>query len=178
MAGDNERFEDLYRRYHRRLVYFFTRFGFSRDEARDLAHDTFLRVFEYMKQYRGDAEWAYIAKVARTVALNTIRGKTTIKRHAILVSDDALDELAGDAPSPNDLATAKDTRLRLYQAVDSLPYSVRICVLLYLFEFSYNDIQKILAISEDAVKSRLREARHRLRQALNEEPTGIEWPHD
>ena len=52
----DERFSDLYDRYYRRVVAFLVRFGVAPDDASDLAQDVFVRVYEHMDDYRGDAQ--------------------------------------------------------------------------------------------------------------------------
>src|SRR5687767_15955016 len=47
--------EDLYRRYYRPVVAFFARKGFPLEESRDLAQDTFLRVFNKWESFRGES---------------------------------------------------------------------------------------------------------------------------
>ncbi|HYI11001.1 MAG TPA: sigma factor [Thermoanaerobaculia bacterium] len=67
-------FEGLYRRFYARLIgYLSHSFRLSRDEAADVAQDAFLRVFESLDQYRGEAKWAFVQSVAKSVALNKIR---------------------------------------------------------------------------------------------------------
>jgi DNA-directed RNA polymerase specialized sigma24 family protein len=47
---------------------------------------------------------------------------------------------------------------------------------LRLSGLKYRQIQQRMSISMDTVKSRLREARNRLRARLAEEPEGVAWP--
>ena len=172
MANNNERFDNLYRRYYDRTVKFFLDFGFSRENARDLAQDTFVRVYKGMNSYRGDAEWGFIEKVARNVALNKIREAKTRKRgeSKTVAAEDTLLNFADQKPSPEDQAAIQETLDRSCAAIRSLPEDKRECMRLRLGGYSYGEIAASLGISEDKVKSRLHEARRELKLK------GIELP--
>src|SRR5215212_9984228 len=89
MADDEKQFEELYKFYPGVLA-LLRRLGFPHDEAENLAQESFVRVFRHMKDYRGDARWAYLEKTVRRVAANAIRAKNTGKRHGETVSDEVL----------------------------------------------------------------------------------------
>src|SRR5438477_12838919 len=85
-----ERFKSLYQKHYRRMVRFFLQaFHLSEEDAQDLAQDAFIRFYEAMDEYRGDAEWAFFETVARNVAYNKIRSQKTAKRSANTVPIDA-----------------------------------------------------------------------------------------
>lgn len=184
------RFRDLFDRYYRPVFAYFVRCGFSRDESKELTQETFLRVFRRMDQYRGDAEWGFLQVTARNLAANEIRSRRAQKRAAVEVSLEELpylpDSLARDPwtsqapPSPEDdlveREEAANRRRRLREAMAELPEGIRACLLLRLSGLKYRHIQQRLDISMDAVKSRLHEARIRLRALLAEEPEGFAWP--
>lgn len=166
MGNEKERdFERLFR-YYPAVLAFMKRSGFSPDEARDLAQDVFTRVYEYMDAYRGQADWAYVKTVARTVALNEIRSRSAQKRAAILEPEDRLAAVADRGPAPD----ADYDRRRLYEAVERLDDKRKPCMLLYLAGFPYREIEQILGIRPPTLKSRLHEARNQLRDMLGEDP--------
>lgn len=182
---EDSRFQDLYQRYYRSVAGFFVRQGFSPEEARDLAQDTFVRVYRSMGSYRGDGAWSFLQTTARRIALNEIRSRTSQMRSATVAPlDEPLTQTVSrnpwtGAPPPSletELVEQEETarrRQRLKQAIASLPESLRLCLLLWLAGRSYREIMAGLGLSLDAVKSRLNEARNRLRNQLGEEP---EWP--
>jgi RNA polymerase sigma-70 factor, ECF subfamily len=192
MSGSDRdsRFQDLFARYYRSVFAYLVSCGFSRDDARELAQEVFLRVYRGMDQYRGEAEWGFLQTTARNLAFNEIRGRKTQKRAAVEVSFEQLSHLpdslakdpwTGQAPaSPEadlvDREQAARLRQRLRDAIAELPEGIRACLLLRLRGLKYRQIQQRLNISLDAVKSRLHEARNKLRERLAEEPAGIAWP--
>jgi RNA polymerase sigma-70 factor, ECF subfamily len=189
----DSRFQGLYKGYYRSVFAYLVRLGFSRTDAEDLAQEAFVRVYHGMDQYRGDAEWTFLQTTARNVASNEIRRRKTKMRSGVQVPLEKLPSLpeslarnpwTGQAQaSPEEDVVRKEEeeeedrrRRRLRAAIEELPQGIRSCLLLRLRGFKYRQIQKILSISMDAVKSRLHEARERLRILLGEEPEGINWP--
>jgi RNA polymerase sigma-70 factor (ECF subfamily) len=161
------RFEKLYRKHYARVWRYFHANRISDDEAHDLAQDTFKRVFERMDQIRNEEEWPFIAAVARTILLNRVRARQTQKRSAKMITIDDPDlpfEIA--APSEADPVEAKQQTALLTAALSRLSHSQRECLRLRLAGSSYDEISKILGVTLDAVKSRLRDALRSLRDQL------------
>ena len=175
--GNDERFEQLLP-YYKRLISFIQQLGFDREDARDLAQDVFVRVYEHRDDYRGEAKWNFIQTTARRLAFNAIRDAKAAKRDGIKVSEEALLGHADPhSPRPDSLLRQKEIAQRLRAAIDQLEPSQRICVeYFYLGERSYQEICAILEISLPALKSRLNAARKRLKDLLGEEPDG--WAGD
>jgi len=177
-GGDrNERFKTLYQKYYRRVVRFYVRaFRFAEEDAEELAQEAFLRFYEAMDEYRGDAEWAFFESVARNVAYNKIRWRKTQKRNArtVDIDDPEVSRNEPPAPEPPDYAERQHEALqrkRLYGAISELPPGQRECVQLWLDDFKYGEIATALHTSMDAVKSRLRDAKRQLRARLGEDGT-------
>lgn len=171
--NDDERVRDLYERYYRRVVrYLVQSFRFSIDDARDLAQDVFVRVYVARGSYRREAETTYIMTTAKRVALNHIRhGHAQIRRAEIESLEDVVEPPARSATQERDLAVS-----RLQEGITRLSTHHRITLLYYLDGFQYAEIGAMLGIGVDAVRSRLKEARVRLRELLAKEPDGIRWP--
>lgn len=186
----DSRFEELYRSYYKSIVGFLKRLGFPHERARDLAQDTFVRVYRSMDSYRGDAEWGFLVTTARNVALNAIRDGEAIKRKTVEMSLDTLphvtDSLSQSTWTGEPLASPEkelidhqertQQRARLEAAIRELPEGHRRCLLLWLSGCKYQEIEKALNLTGDAVKSRLYDTRKRLRERLGEEPGGVDWP--
>lgn len=81
-----------------------------------------------------------------------------------VVSLDAVTEMASADPSPID-------RLALQEAINNLPPKMRAVLALHdVADLPTSEIAVVLGRSENTVKSQLREARARLRQALLDDP--------
>lgn len=173
------RFEDLFKRFYGRVVAYLIHLGHTREDARDLAQDTFVRVYRHMDAYRGDAEWGFLKTTANRLSSNDRRDKGALKRKGQEVAVDAAPELTDHAPPADEKLAVreatKDFQERLVSAIAALPEGTRNAFLLRLRGYSYQEIAAKLHVSMDAVKSRLYDAKHRLRKALGEEPQGIDW---
>ncbi|MEO8435935.1 MAG: sigma-70 family RNA polymerase sigma factor [Pyrinomonadaceae bacterium] len=146
------------------------------EEARDLTQETFLRAFQSISRFRGDADlktWIY------RIAINQARNRWRWwrrRRRDVHVSLDATssqsDQTVGSRlpaseadPEQETLAHERETVLRT--ALNSLGQSYREAVILRDVEgFSYEEIATTLEISIGTVKSRLSRGRLELRRKL------------
>ena len=147
------------------------------EEARDLTQETFLRAFQSIDRFRGDASlktWIY------RIAINQARNRWRWwrrRRRDVTVSLDATDDqreqpLAAtlpceNSPSPEQQTLAREREAQLREALGGLRRSYREAVILRDVEgFSYEEIAQTLQISIGTVKSRISRGRLELRQQL------------
>ena len=147
------------------------------EEARDLTQETFLRAFQSIERFRGDASlktWIY------RIAINQARNRWRWwrrRRRDVTVSLDATDEnrerplaatLPSDnSPSPEQQALDREREAQLSDALCGLRRSYREAVILRDVEgFSYEEIAQTLQISIGTVKSRISRGRLELRRQL------------
>src|SRR6185369_16840309 len=147
------------------------------EEARDLTQETFLRAFQSIGRFRGDASlktWIY------RIGINQARNRWRWwrrRRRDVTVSLDATDDqreqpLAAtlpceNSPSPEQQTLAREREAQLREALCGLRRSYREAVILRDVEgFSYEEIAQTLQISIGTVKSRISRGRLELRQQL------------
>jgi RNA polymerase sigma-70 factor (ECF subfamily) len=147
------------------------------EEARDLTQETFLRAFQSIDRFRGDASlktWIY--RIAINQARNRWRWWRRRRRDAT-VSLDATSEhsdqpfaatlASKNSPSPEQETLAHEREGRLRDALTGLRHSYREAVILRDVEgFSYEEIAQMLQISIGTVKSRISRGRVELRRQL------------
>lgn len=173
MMADEQRYEAMYRRHFSRVFrYLKSQIGHDAD-AQDLAQETFQRVYENFGDYRGEAEWSYLQTIARRVMLNWIRGRQTLRRGAetLPIDDEAVVPRlpVSEQPDYAELEQKALRRRRVVQAVEELGEAQREVLRLWTRGFKYKEIATVLRISDDAVKSRLRDAKRHLRARLGED---------
>ena len=73
-SGDMAAFAELVRRYERPVVHFCQRMIGSREDAEDLAQDSFVRVYRYLDRLTPTAKFSTLLfGIARNLTLNFIR---------------------------------------------------------------------------------------------------------
>ena len=129
--------------------------------AQDFTQETFIRAFERLHEFRGEAAlstWLYT--IATSVALNGLRKvKRFRSREADLAEAMAV---AGGAR-----AAEPDLKVRLAEAIDALPEGYRTVFLMHDVEgYTHEEIGAALAVQEGTSKAQLSRARAKLREAL------------
>jgi RNA polymerase sigma factor (sigma-70 family) len=158
---DAAAFETLLERHLAPLGRFLFRLSRDRDEADDLAQETFLRIWREARRWQPDrvrfTTWLY--RIARNLAIDRHR-----KVREVTGTD--LPELAADGGPHDELVHAERGR-RVRAAVAALPERQRTALLLCHFQgLSNGEAAEILEISVDALESLLSRARRSLRRSL------------
>jgi len=149
-AGDVEAFGALVLA-HQQFVYNLAwRALGDEHEAQDAAQEAFLRVWQALPNFRGQAQfrtWLY------RIVTNVCYGRLPRLRRQFA----ALDEMEAD-----------EQRAFLWRQIEALPESYRVLVLLrYQQGLPYEEIASVLSLPLGTVKTGLFRARARLRQALS-----------
>jgi len=168
--GDDLALNALMGRWRTPLISFILRYLGNRDDAMDLAQETFVRVYEHRHSFRKEAKFSsWLFSIAANLCRNQLRWRS---RHPA-VSLDA-DEEENDArqqedsaPSPSEDAEQRDLALAVQKEIQSLPHDLRVAILLSVYEERpHGEIAQVLGCSAKAVESRLYRAREILRGAL------------
>lgn len=166
--------EELYQRYYRPVVAFFMRRGCGREESRDLAQETFFRVYKNMGKFRGESSVeTWLFQIAGNIFKNELRSQGTLKRDAEEVSMEASDgKQATEVPDEGGQGAleAMLTRERervLREALEELPPQMKQAVLLRVDgDLKYREIADLMRVSIETVKAHLYQARQQLRDKL------------
>lgn len=171
---DAEAFQQLVARYQDRLVTLLAYQSGRRDDAEDLAQETFLRVYRARKRYEPGAKFAtWLFTIAGNVAANARRSRSRRRESSAPVG--APDETGAHSVHPTAASGALPTReadrfeLRkaVQAAIDTLGERQRHAVMLAKFErLGYAEIGEVMGMKPQAVKSLLARARENLRLAL------------
>lgn len=170
--------EELFRRYYRPVVAFFQNKGFSTEESRDLAQETFFRVYKYREGFRGDSSVeTWLFQIAANLYKNTLRSQATLKRD---MQEVPLDVSSGEPPGmdvgpdwrereegPLKALLAEERAQKLRAAMKGLPPQMRQAVLLRVsHDLKYREIADLMRVSIETVKAHLYQARQHLRTRL------------
>ena len=164
-AGSDTAFEELYRRYARRLKgFFFMQLGGDEELAADATHDVFLRAYEARSRYQeGRKVDTWLFTIAYNICKNHYRSNAYEAQ--LLASLDA--EPVSNQQIEVDLdAAILDEALA--QVLNELPAPLhQIFSLHYQEELTIPQIAEIVGVPEGTVKSRLHKTMNIIRKKLN-----------
>ncbi len=163
--GDREAFTELVVRYQRPIynaAFWILR---SAEDANDIAQAVFLRVAENLEAFDSQHRFfSWIYRIAVNESLNLLRRNG--HEEAL---DDEIDLPAADSANPESRASDAELTRHIERALTAMSTNDRtVLVLRHFSECSYGEIAQILELDEKTVKSRLFEARHRLRDLLKD----------
>lgn len=176
---DQERLTCLFVRYHKALVGALRAY-LDDEDARDVAQETFVAVFKSIGKYRGQAEWGYLKTAAMNLMRNHHRKRKTKRRGEDLTAPmEAVGEVPEEKRTVEEDLVLRERNRRFRQAYEKglleLSELTRRCWLLRLEEKTTDEIARATGLTPDAVRSRISDARARLRKSIGDAADGIEW---
>lgn len=161
--GDRDAFRDLYLRYHRRLARFLTRLTHRYEDAEEIINDTLWIVWQRAGDFRGASRVStWIMGIAYRRALKMIRRAVTHERAMTL-------QITEDEAAVSDEAHAIEQRQLLERALAQLPLEQRLVLeFSYYLDHSCEEIGEIMECPVNTVKTRMFNARRKLRTILAE----------
>ena len=143
-------------------------------DAEDILQETFLKAYRHIDSFDGRAKistWLY--RIATNEALMFLRRR---RPHLVSIEEPFENEEGEGEPLhivdwcciPEDELMTSEGRAHLDEAVERLPYSLRVVFILREIEgLSTKETAEVLDLTETAVKTRLSRARLRLREELS-----------
>ena len=129
--------------------------------AREFTQDTFVRAFERLGSFRGEAKLStWLHAIATSVTLNALRKVKRFHRRETELDDAATVTAVERAAEP-------DLKRRLAQAIDALAEGYRTVFVMHDVEgYTHAEIGATLGIETGTSKAQLSRARAKLRDAL------------
>lgn len=149
------------RKFEKNLLNFFWRQGVSYFEGEDLVQETYLRLWNYRKEYKPTAKLStFLFLMARQVRLDALKRQTR---------REAREESWGRG-QPQTQSPATQTREDVRWAVSQLSEPLRDVIELGVFqELPYAEVSEILGIPVGTVKSRMSNALKKLKEIFDDE---------
>ncbi len=160
--GDPAAFESLIRA-HQRMVHSLTfRMTGSLDDAEDLAQETFLRAYQQLDSFRGEAKFStWLCTIAVNLSLNWRARESRRKDIHTKWSEDAILKNDGRDEFPDELSR------HVQKALDRLPAKQRAAIVLTVYDgHNHAEAAQILGCSETTVSWRVFTARQKLKRWL------------
>ncbi len=155
-AGDTKAFELLVRAYQDPIYRFLCRFLGDRDEAYDVAQETFIRLHKKIHSYAFQSKFStWLFTIARNAAVDLHRKQQRRER------------LFRASPAAAPIGTP-GASLEIERAIESLSPKLRECILLIeVLGLTYREAAEVLNIPEGTAKSRVFAAREQLVRWMN-----------
>ncbi len=166
-AGDMGSFGDLVARYQTPITHFCLRMAGSKQDAEDLAQETFVRLYRHLHRVAPQAKFStMLFGIARNLTLNHLRDSKRRGRGVTQpLEGQALAERASERP--DEQARLAEIAAALEQGIAQLSEDHReVLVLREIQGMDYEGIAKVLKCRKGTVKSRLARAREQLRLRL------------
>lgn len=162
-SGDNSAREELYRRYAGGLYTLCFRYLGDRELAKDLMHDSMIKIFDSVGKYRpvGSLK-SWCSRVTTNMLIDYIRKTKKLDISSLDTAGDKFNE-----PQTEDVLMIPEEVLIVM--VMSLPTAKRLVFNLYCVEdYSHKEIADMLGINEKTSSSLLFKARKQLSAMINE----------
>src|SRR5918911_4051831 len=170
LAGREDGFEELVRRYQRPIVAYVYRMVGDYDAALDLAQEVFIKVYNSLARYSAEYKFStWIYRIAHNAAIDHLR--RGLARHEDLrrESDGVEYErpLASGHPTPEQLSERAERRAEIEEVVQALPPAYReLITLRHALDLSYDEIAEVTGLPLGTVKNRIFRARAAMREEL------------
>jgi len=171
--GDDDAFEILVNRHQISVLNLICRFIGDRTQAKDLAQEVFLRVWQSARSYEPKAKFTtWIYRVTANLCLNELKSARRKRWFPFHRSDkdteNSVEETSSDgSPTAEDLLLARERSRQITDALQSLPSNQRMALVLKRYDdLSYQEIAQILGCSVSAVESLLVRGKRNLQEKL------------
>ncbi|GAB5564372.1 MAG: RNA polymerase sigma factor [Winogradskyella sp.] len=166
--GDTNAYAKLVDRYKDLVYTLAIRMLKNREEAEEIAQDTFIKVFKSLDKFKGDSKFStWIYRVAYNTCLDAIKKN---KKHQ---NDVAIDEYTFNKLDTIDNALEniikEERSVLIKNCINKLPEESSVILTLFYFEeLSLDEISKVINIEANTVKVKLFRARKKLAVILEE----------
>lgn len=147
----NQAFQKLLRNYQRPLYNQIRNIVLNHDDANDVLQNTFVKVFQYLKDFKGDSKlFSWMYRIATNEAITFINNKA--KRNG--TTSEALQSKIVDNLKADTYFDGNEIQLKLQKAIAILPEKQQLVFKMkYYEEIKYKVMSEILGTSVGALKA-------------------------
>lgn len=149
-------FNELVRRYQKRIYWVARRMVKRHEDADDIAQDVFVKAYSALENFRGESNiYTWLYRIAVNLSINHIRKQKV--RNAVEL-DEYLPFLAKDADQDSKIVRRENVSL-IESAIGTLPEKQRaVFIMRYYDEMPYEQISAILGTSVGGLKANFHHA--------------------
>ena len=169
IAGREDGFEELVRRYQRPIVAYVYRMVGDYDAALDLTQEVFIKVYGSLERYRPEFKFStWIYRIAHNAAIDHLRRCDNSRTEDLKLESEGGQTyekpLASGAPSPEQESERRERRAEIEEIVQALAPAYReLIVLRHAHDLSYDEIAEVTGLPLGTVKNRIFRAREAMR---------------
>ena len=171
LQGEQAAFNILVERYQKQVFSLAYRLHNDYDEARDLAQEAFIRVYQQLPSFdqsRKFFPWMY--RVAQNTCINVLHGLPKESLNLDEYYESYEPEANGISRDPLSVLGEREQEEELARTLRDLPEQYRTVIFLkYLEGLSYYEISQRLELPESTVEARLHRGRNYLRNMLQKQ---------
>jgi RNA polymerase sigma-70 factor (ECF subfamily) len=171
--GDVAAFEQLVKRYDRKLLRIAQSITHNKEDSQDAVQEAFLKAYQNLSAFREDSKFStWLFRIIVNQSLMRLRKQRTTKEASrdedFQADSDMLPKEVTDwAPNPEQLYWASELRDILIKCLEELSSILRTVFVLRDIEgLTIDQTAEVLNVSQTAVKARLLRARLQLREGL------------
>jgi RNA polymerase sigma-70 factor (ECF subfamily) len=171
--GDAQAFEELVLRHKQRVLAVAQRITNSREDAEDVAQDSFYKAFLHLDDFQERSRFStWLTRIAMNEAFMLLRRKRGVFEALPESPDDAVrfgsEFVVDQSPNPEESCWRRERTQLLTEAINCLGPTIRTAILLRdIEERSVEETAQILGATTTAVKARIFQGRRKLRKTLN-----------
>ena len=172
IAGREDGFEELVRRYQRPIVGYVFRMLGDYDAALDVTQEVFIKVYNSLSRYSSEYKFStWLYRIAHNAAIDHMR-RNSINPQSLETenADGAYQlQLQSPGPTPEQDRERREWRTEIDSVVKCLPAAYRELILLrHAQDLSYDEIAEVTSLPLGTVKNRLFRAREMMREIFIE----------
>ncbi len=160
-TNDSYLFSQLYDRYVKVVYNKCLGFSKSKEEAQDLTHDIFLKLFVKLRSFKGNSKFStWLYSFTYNHCVNYVQRDSEKKKLKVPI-DNYLEKLTEDDVLDDSIFSLKTEKLK--KVLELIDVNDKVILLLkYQDDMSVKEIQEVLGIGESAVKMRIKRAKERV----------------
>jgi len=167
LQGDQQAYAEIVKRYQSFVFTIALRYTPNREDAEEIAQDSFVKAYRSLADFRGDSKFStWLYTIVTTTSLTFLRKK---KIDVQSLDNEKVFELA-DSQDSGFRANQIEQKSRVNMVNKAIallsPEDAQVITLFYKGEQSLDEIGQILGMESNTVKVRLHRARQRLKDKL------------